>query len=97
MENLQNVLPLFILYELRTDDIVALLRYIHMNTCELIGGYKETRALLTSCVGYEINALMKDKVFQQLMIADGGELLVFHHDGVKKISQCNKYDNTANK
>lgn len=75
LENLQNVLAIFTLYEERTGDIIALLRYVYMNTSELIDGHKEMRTLLTHYVGYEMDTLMKDEEFRDLMIADGGELL----------------------
>ncbi|KAL8912845.1 MAG: hypothetical protein Q9171_002223 [Xanthocarpia ochracea] len=75
LENLQNVLAIFKLYEERTGDIITLLKYIYENTTEPIDDIEDLRTLLTHYVGYEMDTLMKDEAFRDLMIADGGALL----------------------
>ncbi|KAL8858394.1 MAG: hypothetical protein Q9178_005075 [Gyalolechia marmorata] len=75
LENLQNILAIFTLYEERTGDIISLLRYIYANTSEPIDGIEDLRTLLTHYVGYEMDTLMKDEDFRDLMITDGGALL----------------------
>ena len=75
LKNLQNVLAIFTLYKERTGDIITLLEYIYENTREPIDGIEDLRTLLTHYVGYEMDMLMKDESFRDLMIADGGALL----------------------
>ncbi|KAL8760305.1 MAG: hypothetical protein Q9199_000087 [Rusavskia elegans] len=75
LENLQTTLAIFTLYEARTGDIIALLRYVYANTGEPIDGVEELRTLLTHYMGYEMDTLMKDEEFRDLMVADGGPLL----------------------
>ena len=74
LENLQITLAGFDLYTKRTGDIVELLRYIY----ECVGtvpGMKDLRDLMTEYMGYEMDTLMKDKNFKDLMIEDGGKML----------------------
>ncbi|KAL8924723.1 MAG: hypothetical protein Q9172_002541 [Xanthocarpia lactea] len=75
LENLQNILAIFTLYEERTGDIITLLRYSYANTSESIWAIEDLRTLLTHYVGYEMDTLMKDEDFRDLMISDGGALL----------------------
>ncbi|KAI4278610.1 MAG: hypothetical protein L6R38_005204 [Xanthoria sp. 2 TBL-2021] len=75
LENLQASLAIFTLYEERTGDIIALLRYVYANTSEPIDGVEDLRTLLTHYMGYEMDTLMKDGEFRNLMLADGGALL----------------------
>ena len=75
LDNLQNVLTVYTLYEERTGDIVTLLRYIYENTGEPVEGTEDMRTLLRLYMGYEMDTLMKDAGFRNVMIDDGGALL----------------------
>jgi hypothetical protein len=75
LEELQAMLKIFDLYLERTGDIIALLRYVYANTGEPDVGVEKMRALLTHYVGCEMDTLMKDDDFRDLMIEDGGALL----------------------
>ncbi|KAI4260287.1 MAG: hypothetical protein L6R42_004144 [Xanthoria sp. 1 TBL-2021] len=75
LENLQASLAIFTLYEERTGDIIALLQYVYANTSEPIDGVEDLRTLLTHYMGYEMDTLMKDEEFRDVMPADGGALL----------------------
>lgn len=75
LETLQNTLAIFTLHKERTGDIIALLRYVYANTNELHDGIEDLRSLLTQYVGYEMDTLILDKEFRNLMIDDGGALL----------------------
>ncbi|KAL8844421.1 MAG: hypothetical protein Q9176_001331 [Flavoplaca citrina] len=75
LENLQTTLAIFTLHEQRTGDIITLLRYVYANTSETSDGVEDLRTLLRDYVGYEMDTLMKDDGFRDLMIADGGALL----------------------
>ena len=75
LENLHNVLAIFTLYKERTGDIIATLRYVYANLKESIDGIKDLRTLLALYVGYEMDTLVEDESFRDLMIDDGGALL----------------------
>ncbi|KAL9033704.1 MAG: hypothetical protein Q9180_005805 [Flavoplaca navasiana] len=75
LANLQTALAIFTLHEERTGDIITLLRYAYANTSDRSGGVEDLRTLLRDYVGYEMDILMKDDEFRDLMIADGGALL----------------------
>ena len=75
LDNLQNVLTVYTLYEERTGDIVTLLRYVYENTGEPVEGTEDMRTLLGLYMGYEMDTLMKDAGFRNVMINDGGALL----------------------
>ena len=75
LDKLHNVLSVFTLFEERTGDIIALLRYVYENTSEPVNGVEDLRTLLTLYVGYEMDTLMKDDGFRDLMIYDGGAIM----------------------
>ena len=75
LENLQTTLANFTLYQERTGDIITLLQYVYSNTSEPSDDAEDLRTLLRDYVGYEMDILMKDDEFRDLMIADGGALL----------------------
>ena len=75
LEELQLALAIYTLYPERTGDIVALLRYIYANTGEPAAGVEDLRTLLTAYMSYEIDTLVKDKAFKEVMLEDGGALL----------------------
>ena len=82
-ENLQITLANFTLYNERTSDIIELLRYVY----ECVGtvpGMKDLRDLMTEYMGYQMDTLMKDKNFKDLMIEDGGEMLGDFMEMVRK-------------
>lgn len=75
LEELQLTLASFTLYPERTGDIIALMRYSYANTCEPVAGVEDIRTMLTAYMSYEVDTLMKDKAFKDLMVEDGGALL----------------------
>ncbi|KAI4230521.1 MAG: hypothetical protein LQ349_006226 [Xanthoria aureola] len=75
LENLHASLAIYKLYKERTGDIVDLLRYVYANTSETVDDVKDLRTLLTLYMGYEMDTLMQDEDFRDLMVADGGPLL----------------------
>ena len=72
LENLHNTLKIFYLYAERTGDIVQLLRYTYANTGD---SSDDLRQIMTEYIGYEMDTLMKDEAFKDVMIDDGGDLL----------------------
>lgn len=81
---LQLSLASYNLYAYRTGDIISLLRYIYANTGESVAGVEDLRTLLTAYMGYEMDTLMEDKAFEELMSEDGGALLGDFVKAVKK-------------
>ena len=75
MEELHATLAIFTLHRARTGDIVALLRYIYGNTNESRKGTEDMRTLMTQYLGLEMDTLIRDEDFKDLMIKDGGALL----------------------
>ena len=83
-EQLQLTLTDFHLYPERTGDIIGLLRYIYDNTGESAAGIEDLRTLLTAYMSYEMDTLMEDEEFKELMFFDGGALLGDFMSVVKK-------------
>ena len=75
LENLHASLAIYTLYEECTGDIVDLLRYVYANTSETVDDVEELRTLLTLYMGYEMDTLMQDEDFRDLMVTNGGPLL----------------------
>ena len=77
MEELHAVLAVYTLYEERTGDIIALLRYIYAETAEMGGRGEEEnlRKLMVQYVETEMGMLIRDLGLEALMIEDGGCLL----------------------
>ena len=75
LDELHGTLQNFSLYPERTGDIIALLRYVYANTGEPVDGVEDMRTVLQQYVGFEMDDLMKDKGFEDLMMEDGGALL----------------------
>ena len=75
LDELHGTLQNFNLYPERTEDIVALLRYVYANTGEPVDGVEDMRTVLAHYVGFEMDTLLGDKKFGDLMIEDGGALL----------------------
>ena len=75
MEELHATLAVYTLYQERTGDIVALLRYVYANTADSKDGVEDLRTLLTQYMEAEIDILIKGEELQELMIEDGGPLL----------------------
>lgn len=72
LENLHETLKIFELYSYRTGDIISLFRYVYGNTQIPDNGKTEPmRSLLAEYVGFEMDILMKDLAFRDLMIEDG--------------------------
>lgn len=74
-EELQATLAIFTLYVARTGDIIALLRYVYSETGPSTDGVEDLRTLLIHYVDYEIDTLMKDEEFNEVMVENGGPLL----------------------
>ena len=75
MEELHAALAVYTLYEERTGDIVALLRFVYGHTADSKDGVEDLRTILTEYMEMEIDTLIKDEELQELMIQDGGPLL----------------------
>lgn len=84
LEELHATLAIYTLYPVRTGDIIALLRYVYGNTAQSNGGEEDLRNVLTSYIGYEMDTLMGDDDFRDLMVEDGGPLLGDFMKMVKK-------------
>ena len=54
---------------------MALLIYIYSNTGESVPGVEDLRSVLTAYMSYEMDTLLKDSKFKELMFEDGGALL----------------------
>ena len=72
---LYAALAVYTLYTKRTSDIIDLLRYVYCNTNEPSESAEDMRTLMTQYVGYEMDTLIRDEDFRDLMIEDGGALL----------------------
>ena len=75
LEELHATLAVYNLYQKRTGDIIALLRYVYGIICEREKIDEGMRELMTHYVGCEMDTLVDDKDFQDLLIEDGGPLL----------------------
>ena len=75
LDELHAILAIFTLYPDRTGDIIDLLRYVYTHTSESREDEEDMRTLMTQYVGYEMDTLMNDEDFKDLMIEDGGPLL----------------------
>lgn len=69
-EELQLTLANFTLYEHRTGDIIALLRYIYEMDSNGDADVDELRTLMSHYVGFEMDTLIKDVEFKRLMSED---------------------------
>lgn len=75
MEELHATLAEYTLYQERTGDVVALLRYVYANTADSKDGVEDLRTVLTQYMEAEIDTLIKNEDLQELMLQDGGPLL----------------------
>ena len=75
IKELHLALANYTLYPDRTGDIIALIRYIYSNTGESVSGVKDLRSVLKEYMSCEMDNLMKDSTFKELMFEDGGALL----------------------
>ncbi|KAG6997772.1 hypothetical protein G7Y79_00038g075310 [Physcia stellaris] len=73
-EELHATLAVSTMYQPRTRDVVALLRYIYANTAETKSGVEDLRSLMTGYIGAEIETLIKDKDLEALMSEDASML-----------------------
>ena len=76
LDEIHAVLAVFTLYPNRTADIIGLLRYVYVNTCEPREGDEDMRALMTHYVGFEMEMLMEDPEFVDLIIEEGNDLTI---------------------
>ena len=76
LEKLHVTLANYTLYLVRTGDIIALLRYVYANTGKPREGVEDMRTLMTQYVCYEMDVLMEDPEFRNLMIEDRGDLTI---------------------
>ena len=83
LEELHATLVVYTLYNIRTGDIIELLRYVYANTCKPQEGVDNMRSMITQYVGYEMDVLMEAAEFGEVMIKDGGDLL---RDFMKAVS-----------
>ena len=75
LEELYATLAIYTLHPARTGDIITLLQYIYGNTGQSDGGEEDLRQILKTYIGYEMDTLINDGDFRDLMIVDGGSLL----------------------
>ena len=75
LKELHLALAHYVLYPDRTGDIIALIRYIYSNTAESVSGVEDLRSVLKEYMSCEMDTLMKDSAFKELMFEDGGALL----------------------
>ena len=75
LEELHATLAIYTLHLARTGDIVTLLRYVYRNTGQSDGSEEDLRQMLKTYIGYEMDTLINDGDFRDLMIEDGGPLL----------------------
>ena len=75
LEELHATLVVYTLYDVRTGDIIELLRHVYANTCKPQEGVDDMRSMMTQYVGYEMDTLMGAAEFGELIIQDGGGLL----------------------
>ena len=84
LKELHLSLAHYTLYPDRTGDIIALIRYIYSNTGESTSDVKDLRSVLIEYMGCEMDTLMKDSAFKELMSEDGGALLGDYMKAVKQ-------------
>ena len=75
LDELHATLAIFTLYPKRTGDITHLLRYVYANTSEPREGIEDLRTLMTQYMGCEMDTLIGDEDFKDLILEDGGPLL----------------------
>ena len=75
LEELQLTLAKYTLYLERTGVIIALMRYVYANTSDSVAGVEDLRTMLTAYMSFEMDTLMKDRAFKELMLEEGGALL----------------------
>ena len=74
LEELHATLAAYRLYQKRTGDIIALLEYVYGGICKREKSDEGMRELMTQYVGREMDILVDDKEFKDLL-EDGGPLL----------------------
>lgn len=74
-EELHATIAIFTLFPQRTGDIIALLRYVYANTGDSVQGKEDIRTMLMAYVGYEMEVLIKERKFMEVMVEDGGAML----------------------
>ena len=75
LDELLATLAIFHLYRGRTGDVIDLLRYVYANTKKPEEGVEEMRTWVTQYVGYQMDILMEDPEFRDIIIEDGGDIL----------------------
>ena len=83
LNELHAVLAVFKLYQERTGDIIALLDYSYAKTKSPVSGKEPLRDLLTRYVAFEMDTLMLDWRFEDLM-KDSGDMLSDYMSSVLK-------------
>lgn len=75
LDELHATLKVYTLHKKRTSDIIDLLHYVYSNTRESSEGVEDLRTLMTQYIGFEMDILIYEERFRDLMIKDGGALL----------------------
>ena len=83
LEELHATLVVYTLYDVRTGDIIELLRYVYANTRKPQEGVDDMRSMISQYVGSKMDVLMGAAEFGELIIQDGGDLL---HDFMRAVS-----------
>ena len=71
---LHKTLSNFTLFPERVGDITKLLEYVYANTAEAVDGIEDIRTMLAHYTGCEMEMLIKDEEFKDLMLHDGDML-----------------------
>lgn len=74
IEELHATLAVFTLYQERTSDVLALLRYIYAQRSEADSG-QNLRTLMSEYIEVEIGTLIHDEGLGDLLLEDGGPML----------------------
>ena len=75
LEELHAVLAVFELHLERTIDVLDLLHYVYDNTVSPLHGEEPLRRLMSDYVSFEMDTLMLDGRFCDLILVDGGDML----------------------
>ena len=75
LEELHAVLAVFELHLERTIDVLDLLNYVYDNTVNPLHGEEPLRKMMSDYVSFEMDTLMLDGRFRDLILVDGGDML----------------------
>lgn len=74
LRKLHKTLSNFTLFPERVGDIAKMLEYVYENTAEAVDGTEDIRTMLAHYIGCEMETLVKDGEFKDLMLHNGDML-----------------------